>query len=370
MVGEVPYVIIEISQWNFVGINFSEVEMNTNNRSSHRGVLIFSHLIIVFLLLACSAVGTGTQTTDDGSIQVEDGIIKVQDQNGDWEPIAGESAFELVGELESTDPWMVAGKTLETNESTQIEEGLETGHLVRALGSILEDGTWLVHSIELAEEQTDAIIILIGVVDSVDPWSVNGIEFNVTDETDIQEDITAGMIVRVEILLLEDGSWDVLSITSLGESTETAGCITVVATIVSTEGNEIQFLGWPTTVTLNVNDGNDQGDEQAEENEEGDNEEGDQDQDEGNEDEDADIELTLEASQVVQAVICISDEGQLIILQITILDNEDEGETNGSDNGEKVLICHKPEKNAHTLSVASAAVPAHLGHGDILGACP
>jgi len=341
--------------------------MKMINKSPRRGTLIFSHLIIVFLLLACSAVGTGTQTTDDGSIQVEDGVIKVQDENGNWEPIAGELAFELVGELESTDPWMVAGTTLETNESSQIEEGLKAGDLVRVQGTILEDGTWLAYSIEPAEEQTNSVVILIGVVDSVDPWSVNGIELNVTDETDIQGDITPGMLVRVEILVLEDGAWDVLIIAPLGESIETAGCVAVVATILSVDGNEVQFLGWPTTVTLHIDDGNDQGEESQGDN----NEEGDQNQDDGNVEENADVELTLEAGQVVQAVICISDEGQLIILQITILDNEDEGETNGSDNGEKVLICHKPDKKGgHTLSIASAAVPAHLGHGDILGSCP
>ena len=367
MIGEVPYVIIETLTMEVVGVNYPEEDMNANNRSPRRWTFIFSHLILVFLLLACSAVGTGTQTTDDGSIQVEDGIIKVQDENGDWEPIAGESAFELVGELESTDPWMVAGTTLETNESSQIEEGLEVGDLVRVRGTILEDGTWLAYSIEPVEEQTNSIIILIGVVDSVDPWSVNGIELNVTDETDIQGDITPGMIVRVEILVLEDGTWEVLGIAPLGESTETAGCVAVVATILSVEGNEIQFLGWPTTVTLNIDDENDQGEESQGNN----NEEGDQDQDEGNEEENADIELTLETGQVVQSIICISDDGQLIILQITILDDEDEGEDNGSGNGEKVLICHKPDKKGgHTLSIASAAVPAHLGHGDILGSCP
>ena len=39
----------------------------------------------------------------------------------------------------------------------------------------------------------------------------------------------------------------------------------------------------------------------------------------------------------------------------------------------KVLICHVPPgnpDNAHEISVAESAVPAHLGHGDTLGACP
>lgn len=325
--------------------------MNTNKKRS-RWLLLSVHLGTIIIMAACAAVGTGTQTTDDGSIQVNDGTIEVKNEDGGWDPVAGESAFELVGELESTDPWIVAGTNLETNESTQIEEGLETGNLVRVLGTVLEDGTWLAYSIKLAEEQTDPIIVLIGVVDSVDPWSVNGISLNVTDETEIQGDITVGMIVRVELLLLEDGTWEVLSITPLGESTDTSGCVTVVATIVSVEGNEIQFLGWPTSVTLNIDDENDQGNGQGEESE------------------NTNVEINLEAGQVVQAVICISEDGQLIILQIFLLDN-DEVANDGAGNGEKVLICHKPDKKGgHTLSVASPAVPAHLGHGDKLGACP
>jgi hypothetical protein len=35
----------------------------------------------------------------------------------------------------------------------------------------------------------------------------------------------------------------------------------------------------------------------------------------------------------------------------------------------KVTICHKPGKKQQTLSVDYNAVPAHLAHGDYLGAC-
>lgn len=40
---------------------------------------------------------------------------------------------------------------------------------------------------------------------------------------------------------------------------------------------------------------------------------------------------------------------------------------------QKVDVCHAPPgnpENAHTISVSKNAVPAHLAHGDILGACP
>ncbi|MEA3136448.1 MAG: large repetitive protein, partial [Thermoplasmata archaeon] len=44
----------------------------------------------------------------------------------------------------------------------------------------------------------------------------------------------------------------------------------------------------------------------------------------------------------------------------------------GTGSSGKVTICHVPPGNpgnAHTLSVGSSAVPAHLAHGDSLGAC-
>jgi hypothetical protein len=181
---------------------------------------------------------------------------------------------------------------------------------------------------------------------------------NVTDETDIQGEITSGMIVRVEILLLSDGTWEVLSIAPLGESTDTPGCATVIATVVSVNGNEIQFLGWPTTVTFDqtAGDGNDNS-ENTNGNENNDNGE------EGSGE-------TVSAGQVVLAVVCVSEDGQLVIVQIVVL-NIDMDDGGSSVNGEKVLVCHKPDKKGgHTLSIPSPAVPAHLGHGDTLGPCP
>src|SRR6185436_20866275 len=165
-------------------------------------------------------------------------------------------------------------------------EGLQVGDLVRVRGTILEDDTWVAYFIERAEEQTEPIIVLIGTVDSVDPWVVNGIDLNVTDTTEIQGDITPGTIVRVEILLLEDGTWEVLSIAPLGDSTETPGCANVIATVVSVTGDQIQFLGWPTTVILQLNADNENDQESVSNDNEGDNENGDNDDEGENEDDD------------------------------------------------------------------------------------
>lgn len=334
--------------------------MSTNTKSVFRWLRLAGYLGIVSIMLSCT-VFSGAQLSDDGLFRLDNNGVEVKDDNGDWVPVGG-ATVELVGELESTDPWTVAGTTFETRETTQIEEGLEVGDLVKVRGVILENETWVAYSIELAEEQTDPIIILIGVVDSVDPWVVNGIELNVTDATIITGDITPGMVVRVEILLLPDGTWEVLSIALLGELTETPDCATVIATVISVDGNEIQFLGWPTPVTLGEGD-------QAQNNEENSTvEEGDQNDDDGEID-----GVVLSPNQIVLVVICVSDNGQIVIVQIIVLnvDIDDDNDGNTSEAGEKVLVCHKPDKKGgHTLSISSSAVPAHLGHGDTLGACP
>lgn len=320
--------------------------MGTNNKSAFHWLFIVGYLGIVTSMLACMAIGVGPTNAEQGTVLIDNGVVEVVDENGNGVPVAGTSTFELVAPLESIDPWSVAGQTLETNESTEIDDGLQVGDLVRVRGTILEDGTWLAYSIEPAEEQTDPIIILIGTVDSVDPWVVNGITLNVTADTIINGDITVGTLVRVEILLLEDGTWEVLSITALDDVTETEGCITVVATVISVTEDEIQFLGWPSMPRGSdvVIEG-------------------------GNESEG----VVLSLNQPVLVVLCPSEDGQIEIIQIIIIviTQPEEGEAPEPAEGEKVLVCHKPDKKGgKTLSISSSAVPAHLGHGDTLGPCP
>lgn len=324
--------------------------MNKKNKFVIRWQWVAGYLGLIMVLLACGTSGgetatpttVTTQITQESPLRLENGAIELQQEGGGWIPVTGETTFEIVGELESTDPWMVTGNTFATRETTEIDEGLEVGDRVEVKGVILEDGTWLAYSIAHVEEQTDPTIILIGQVTSIDPWVVNGITLNVTSETLIGEGIEPGMIVRVEILLLEDGTWEVVSIVSLGEFTAVPGCATVTATVVSVNGNEIQLVGWPViTLSEDVKIESDQGGEG-----------------------------TLSADEVVLVVVCSSEAGQIIITHIIIL-NINEGEIPSGEGGEKVLICHKPnKKGGHTISVSSSAVSAHLAHGDKLGPCP
>jgi hypothetical protein len=133
----------------------------------------------------------------------------------------------------------------------------------------------------------------------------------------------------------------VISIVPLGHFTDVPGCATVAATIVSVNGNEIQLAGWP-VITLS---------------------------EEVKIEKDGGGEGTLRENQNVLAVVCASEDEQIMITHIIILNGDGVNPPAGG-GGEKVLICHKPDKKGgHTLSVSSSAVPAHLGHGDKLGAC-
>jgi hypothetical protein len=263
-------------------------------------------------------------------------------------------------------PWVVAGTTLETNETTKTEEGLQVGDLVRVKGTVIESNKWVAYSIERAEAQTNpsSTIVIVGKVTSTDPWVVNGITLNVTADTVVTGNITTGMLVRVEILLSEDGTWEVLSIAPLGNFTEVDGCVTVAATIVSVTADEIQFVGWPAMPlgpdvkieTGSAGEEGAQGDEQGEQ--QGDVQQG---------------SVVLTPNQNVLVVLCPSDNNQIVITQIIIivLNPPEQGGNEPSGEGEKVLLCHKPQKKGgHTLSVSASAVPAHLGHGDKLGPCP
>jgi hypothetical protein len=326
--------------------------------------LIMGYLGIITSMLACMAIGLGTSnentSTGEDVLQIDNGSIEVKGQNGEWMPVAGASTFELVGALQSLNPWKVAGTTLETNETTKVQEGLQVGDLVRVKGTVLADGKWVAYSIERAEAGTNPspTIVFIGKVSSTDPWVVNGITLNVTADTVITGTITVGMLVRVEVLLSEDGTWEVLSLAPLGDFSEVDGCVTVAATIVSVTADKIQFVGWPSMplgsdVKIESN-GTEEGNQ-------------------GNEDQgDQPGSVVLSPNQNVLVVLCPSDNNQIVITQIIVivLNPPEEGGNDSPGNNEKVLVCHKPQKNAHTLSLPQSAVPAHLAHGDTLGPCP
>jgi ferric-dicitrate binding protein FerR (iron transport regulator) len=269
---------------------------------------------------------------------LEDGtwLASAIERVGDEEP-----AFEFTGAIESIDPWVIAGIAFETREWTEIEPGLEVGDLVRVEGRIMEDGTWVAFEIERLDEEEMLHIVLVGTVTSIDPWIVSGIPFVVDGDTVIVGEITVGMLVRVEIAILPDGTWRVVEIKPFQGFGWGLGCLTFSGVVVSIDGDQLQLVDWP-LLTL---------------------------------DDDVVIEDGIAPGSVVVLQICFADDGTLSVAYIIIIHTPEpvvippiEPPSGG---GGRVTICHKPKgKNPHTITVAESAVQVHLDHGDTLGPCP
>jgi hypothetical protein len=244
-------------------------------------------------------------------------------------------AFELNGEIESIDPWRVAGLEFETREWTEIEPGLSIGDLVHVEGQILPDGTWVAAEIDQLDPDFDSRIVLIGTVISIDPWVVAGFPLTIGVDTVIVGNITVGMLVRVEVYLLANGEWQVVRIEPASGLVWAPGCTNVTATVVTLNGNQLQLQGWP-LLTL---------------------------------DEGVMVEGEILPNSIIQIQVCFTAEVEIHITTIIVI-YQPEQELPPPTEGGKVLVCHKPDKKGgHTLSISPSAVPAHLGHGDRLGAC-
>jgi hypothetical protein len=157
----------------------------------------------------------------------------------------------------------------------------------------------------------------------------------VTSETEILGEVAAGSLVRVELVLDQDGQWYALRIEPLPGVITLPGCIDLVARVVSVSGDQIQLENWP-LMPLG---------------------------------EDAQVEGVILPGSVVRFRVCFDENGQIFITYIVIIEEVENEPPEGQEA--KVLVCHKPDKKkgGHTLSIAAPALPAHLGHGDYEGPC-
>ncbi len=201
---------------------------------------------------------SGQAITLDEETEVDDGItvgdlVTVRGwilDDDTWlarsiERVRGEEhEFAFTGIVESIAPWSVSGIAFETREWTVVDSSIEVGDRVRVRGIILDDGTWVATVIESLDDVPTDVIVWIGVVDSVDPWVVNGIPLPVDDSTVIGEGIVVGSAVRVEIALLSDGAWQVVSIQPV-RSDFGVGCLMVSTTVVWASDDRVVLRGWP-----------------------------------------------------------------------------------------------------------------------------
>ena len=245
--------------------------------------------------------------------------------------------FEFTGIVESMEPWVIAGIALATDEWTEIDTAVVLGSRVEVEGIILPDGTWLVEEITLLDEHfVDEIIIhFSGVVETIDPWVVNGFALIQTDESRLAEGLVVGSLVQVSARLAADGTWEILWIRPL--LPPTVGCFTVHTRIATVTGSQITLVNWPTVIL----------------------------------DDHVQVEGNLVPNSIISINICLGNDDAIIVVHIIVIQiivnnppppNNDNGGSSGSN---RVTICHK----GNTLTISQSGLNGHLGHGDSLGAC-
>jgi hypothetical protein len=305
-------------------------------------------------------VSVDAETVIDPDIEVGD-VVEVQGVilgDGTWlahviepaEPAV--SDFEFTGNVDSIDPWVVAGIPFKTDDGTQIEAGIVVGDLVRVQGQILADGTWLASEIALLDDDDDQLSILfVGVVEGMDPWLVSGLPLAVDDQTAIDADISVGDLVRVSVSILPDGTWLATSIERLDVDGDLQGCLTLTAVVLDVGDNWIEVPNWP-AIDLNG----------------------------------VTVVGQLQVGSVVLMQVCVDADGTIDIVSIIVIYQpapvvppvpEPPGpgpQPPGpppSNGDETVTICHKPGTPAEkTLTIPQSALDGHLGHGDTMGPCP
>jgi hypothetical protein len=161
-------------------------------------------------------------------------------------------SFDLVGIVSSMNPWVIAGIPIETREWTHIIGNIAVGDTVRARGQIREDGTWVASEIALVSDDDDQfpLIVFIGRVMSMSPWSVGGIPLVVNEQTLIAGDIQIGSLVRVRARLMADGTYLALSIIKI-EPPVSMGCIIFADVVVSINNTQIILTNSP---VINLDD--------------------------------------------------------------------------------------------------------------------
>jgi hypothetical protein len=116
--------------------------------------------------------------------------------------------FTFVGAVQSISDtvWTVSGITFTVTPSTTIESGIVVSDVVRVNGNVLADGSRVATSIQrLTAPVRD--FTFAGIVNSLDPWIVAGVPISTTAQTEIDDDIAVGDMVKVTGQILPDGTW-------------------------------------------------------------------------------------------------------------------------------------------------------------------
>lgn len=166
--------------------------------------------------IAGRAVGVDVATVIDPGLKVGDlvaarGLIRSDGsfvaQSLHLVEAAG-TPFAFVGGVESIsgEKWIISGMAIMLDASTKVDPALRPGDVVEVSGVISTSGEWLARSIRRAEED-EREFRFSGVVQSIGPWQVGGIQLRTEPWSHIEAGLAVGDQVAVEGRILPDGTW-------------------------------------------------------------------------------------------------------------------------------------------------------------------
>ncbi|MCL4266062.1 MAG: FecR domain-containing protein [Anaerolineae bacterium] len=195
-----------------------------------------------------SVQGTQFQViVQDGRVSqfiVTQGQVDVSSQGENVEVISGQASTVIAdqpptepylfisgeGEVSQTGPtWIIAGQTFQTDEHTHVLGNPQIGDLVRIEGFLRPDGVQVALRITLLHHAPENRFSFTGEVSSIsDPvWAVAGQNVIVNAQTQVEDGIVVGSMVRVDGVIIPGG-------TLLAET---------IRLVVETPGLPFQFTG-------------------------------------------------------------------------------------------------------------------------------
>ncbi len=339
----------------------------------------------------------------DGSLLAR----RIQKQTPDGSPFEFTGVVQTIG----AESWTISGITVAVAADTEIKDDPAVGDVVKVEGQITLEGIWLAHEIKAVDDDDDddmAKFEFTGLVETIDPWVVAGIALTTDEWIEIDTAVEPGSLVKVEGIILADGTWlaeeiklldnqptdeTIIYFTGEVESTDPwlVNGIMLLATDESdiaddiTEGSLVQVAArladdgsweivWirpllpPTTgcftihtriTTIN-----------------------------GSQitlanwpnitlDDDVQVDGNLVPNSTIAINICLGDDDTVVVINIIVIqvvidttpgpgNDGDDGDNADDSSDNRVTICHK---DRNTLTISESGLNGHLGHGDTLGPC-
>jgi hypothetical protein len=127
-------------------------------------------------------------------------------------------AFNLTDTLvlADGDTWWIGGVPFTLTSDTLLLDEFQQGDTVVVTGRILGDGRWIIDSIQPTQASPKKSMFA-GVVQDMgdEAWLISGISVQVNLATRILDDVQFGNVVKVRYVVLENGSWQALEISTL-----------------------------------------------------------------------------------------------------------------------------------------------------------